>query len=397
VAFDFKTRERHILTKGLLARYVAPGYLVFLRADGAVLAAPFDQDKLKLTGSAVPLFEGVMVKTFGSADIAISATGTLAYVPGLATSGGGNAELVWVNRDGAITPLTPPMAYNPSANLSLSLSPDGSRVAIDVIGAAAPPDIWIKQLPSGALSRLTFQTSYAFRPRWTPDGLSVIYIAVVDSGQQAVWKKKADGSAAPELLWRVPRWGIAEASLSSDGQWLVYRVNGDSANRNVYGVRPGRDTVATPLLTDRFNEEAPALSPDGKWLAYSSNESGRSEIFVRPFPNTAGGRWQVSTTGGSAARWSHSGRELFFEAPSGDLMAAPVTPGPTFASGAPTRLFPLTGGLIASNVVPLYDITPDDRKFLMVRLAAVNQAPGAGQLVVVDNWFTELRAKMGKK
>jgi eukaryotic-like serine/threonine-protein kinase len=397
VAFDFKTRERHILTKGLLARYVAPGYLVFLRADGAVLAAPFDQDKLKLTGPAVPLFEGVMVKTFGSADIAISATGTLTYVPGLVTSGGGNMELVWVSRDGGITPLNPPMTYNPSANLSLNLSPDGSRVAIDVIGVAAPPDIWIKQLPSGPLSRLTFQTSYAFRPRWTPDGLSVIYIAVVDSGGQAVWKKKADGSAAPELLWRVPRWGIAEASLSHDGVWLIYRVNADSGNRNVYGVRPGRDTVATPLLTDRFNEEGPALSPDGKWLAYSSNESGRSEIFVRPFPNTAGGRWQVSTTGGSAARWSHSGRELFFEAPSGDLMAAPVTPGPTFTSGAPVRLFPLGGGLVASNAVPLYDITPDDKKFLMVRLAAVNQAPGAGQLVVVDNWFTELRAKMGKK
>jgi eukaryotic-like serine/threonine-protein kinase len=396
VAFDFKTRERHVLTKGLLARYVAPGYLVFLRADGAVLAAPFDQDKMRLTGSAVPLFEGVMTKPFGSADIAISPTGTLAYVPGLASSGGGVAEMVWVSREGAITPLNPPLTYNPGANLSLNLSPDGTKVAIDVIGTAAP-DIWIKQLPAGPLSRLTFQTQSATRPRWTPDGKSVVYLAVVDSGPGAVWKKKADGSAAPELLWRVPRRGIAEASLSHDGVWLIYRINADSANRDVYGVRPGRDTVATPLLTDRFNEEGPALSPDGKWLAYSSNESGRSEIFVRPFPNTAGGRWQISTTGGLAARWSHSGRELFYEAPSGDMMVAPVTPGPTFVSGAPTRLFPLGGGLIASNIVPLYDLTPDDKNFLMVRLAAVNQAPGAGQLVVVDNWFTELRAKMGKK
>ncbi|HMU61614.1 MAG TPA: protein kinase [Gemmatimonadales bacterium] len=396
VAFDDKTRERHVLTKGLLARYVEPGYLVFLRADGAVLAAPFDQDKLRMTGPAVPLFEGVMTKPFGSADIAISNSGTLAYVPGLVSSGGGVAEIVWVSRDGGITPLDPPLTYNPGANLSLSLSPNGTRVAVDVVGNAAP-DIWVKQLPSGPLTRLTFETQSANRPRWTPDGQSVIYIAVVDSGPPAVWKKKADGSAAAELVWRVPNRPIAEALLSEDGQWLVYRVVGDSGNRDVYAVRPGRDTVPVPLLTDRFNEEGPALSPDGKWLAYSSNESGRSEIFVRPFPNTAGGRWQISTAGGSSALWSHSGRELFFEAPSGDMMVAPITTGTTFASDAPRRLFPLGSGLIGSSIVPLYATTPDDKRFLMVRLAAVNQAPGAGQLVVVDNWFTELQAKMGKK
>ncbi len=395
VAFDFKTRERHILTKGLLARYVAPGYLVFLRADGAVLAAPFDQDNFKLTGSAVPLFEGVMTKGVGSADVAISPTGTLVYVPGLASMSGGVAEMVWVSREGGVTPLNPPLAYNPSTNLALSLSPSGTRVAIDVIGTASL-DIWIKQLPSGALSRLTFGAKAAYRPRWTPDGQSVIYLAVVDSGPSAVWKKKADGSAAAQLLWRVPGRGIAEASLSNDGQWLIYRINADSGNRDVYAVRAGRDTVATPLLTDRFNEDGPALSPDGKWLAYSSNESGRNEIFVRPFPNTAGGRWQISTAGGSAARWAHSGRELFYEAPSGDMMVVPVTPGPTFAPGAPARLFPLSG-LLASNVVPLYDLTPDDKKFLMVRSAAINQAPGAGQLVVVDNWLEELKAKMRPK
>jgi dipeptidyl aminopeptidase/acylaminoacyl peptidase len=170
-----------------------------------------------------------------------------------------------------------------------------------------------------------------------------------------------------------------------------------NGNRDIYAVRPGRDTVATPLLTAPYSESGAALSPDGRWLAYTSNESGQDEIFVRPFPNTGAGRWQVSTRGGSAARWSHSGRELFFEAPSGDLMVVAVTPGATFVPGEPRRLLALGGGLFASTIVPYYDITPDDKRFLMVRLAAVNQAPGAGQLVVVDNWFTELRAKMGKK
>ncbi len=396
VAFDFSTRERHVLAKGLLARYVSPGYLVYLRTDGAVLAAPFDQDHFKLTGPAVPLFEGVMTKPFGSADLAISPGGTLAYVPGLASSAGGIAELVYVTREGGVSPLDPPVTYNPSGNAALSLSPDGGRVAIDMIGAASP-DIWVKQLPSGPLSRLTFDTRTAIRPRWAPDGRSVVYIAATDSASPSVWKKQADGSTAAEQVWRVPGRAIAEAAFSNDGQWLIYRVNVDNANRDLYAVRPGRDTVPTPLLTGPFNEEGAALSPNGKWLAYTSNESGRDEIFVRPFPNTAAGRWQVSTAGGSAARWAHSGRELFYEAASGDMMVVPVTPGPTFAPAAPRRLFSLGSGLITSNTVPMYDLTPDDRRFVTIRLAVVNQAPGAGQMVVVDNWFEELRRKMGAR
>jgi Tol biopolymer transport system component len=138
------------------------------------------------------------------------------------------------------------------------------------------------------------------------------------------------------------------------------------------------------------------VSPDGKWLAYASNETGRSEIFVRPFPNTAGGRWQISTAGGSAARWAHSGRELFSQSPSGDMMVVPVKSGPTFEPGAPARLFTL-GGLWESTEIPLYDLATDDKKFLMLRTATAKQAPGAGSLVVVDNWFTELKAKMGSR
>jgi Tol biopolymer transport system component len=393
VAIDFATRERHVLTKGLLARYMEPGYLVFLRADGAVLAAPFDQARLKLTGPAVPLFEGVMTKPFGSADIALSPTGTLAYVPGLVTNAGGVAELVYVNREGGVTPLNPPVTFNPSANRSLSLSPDGARIALDVVGAASP-DIWVKQLPAGPLSRLSFDGLGSTRPRWTPDGRSVLYISTPDSGPPSVWKKRADGSTAAELVWHVPSLPIAEASLSYDGQWLIYRINQSDGNRDIYAVRPGRDSVPTPLLTGPFQEQGAALSPDGKWLAYTSNESGTDEIFVRPFPNTNAGRWQISTRGGSAARWAHSGRELFFESAAGDFMVVPIAPGPTFAPGEARRLFPLGGALFGSSIVPYYDLTPDDKRFVTARLAAVNQAPGAGQLVVVDNWNEELKAKM---
>ncbi|MFL5520127.1 MAG: hypothetical protein ACJ8B6_04275 [Gemmatimonadales bacterium] len=396
VAYDLASKRRHVLGKGLMARYVAPGYLVFLRSDGAMMAAAFDQDALEFTGPAVPLFEGVMTKSFGSADVAISRTGTLAYVPGVAASSGGVAEVVIVSRDGAITQLKPPLTYNPVANRALNVSPDGRRVALDVLGATAP-DLWVKQLPDGPFSRLTFDTRNAMRPRWTPDGRSLLYIATRDSSPESVWLQKADGSSAAEQLWRVPGRPIAEASLSRDGQWLVYRVVVGSGNRDVYGIRLGRDSVPVPLLTGAFQEQAAALSPDGKWLAYTSNESGRDEIFVRPFPNTSAGRWQVSTTGGSAARWAHSGRELFYEAPAGDMMSVPVTPGATFAPGAPRRLFPYAGGLLGSNVVPYYDLLPDDQHFLMGRMASVNQAPGAGQLVVVEHWLDELKEKMAAR
>jgi len=395
VAFDFKTRQRHVLAKGLVGRYVAPGYLVYVRADGALLAAPFDQDEFALTGPAVPLLEGVMTKAFGASDLAISASGSLAYVPGLASSAGGVAELVYASRAGAATPLDPPVTYNPSGNRAISLSPDGTRLALDVTSGS--PDIWVKQLPSGPLSRLTFEGTGSSRPTWTSDGQSVLYLSQPDTSLASVWKKRADGSAAAERVWAVPGMVIAEATLSADGTWLVYRVNLPDGGRDIYGVRPGRDTVPTPLLTGRFSEQGAALSPDGKWLAYASNESGRFEIFVRPFPNTGSGRWQISTQGGVAARWSRSGRELFFEGVNGDFMAVPISPGATFAPGEPRRLFRLSGSFVQSNVVPFFDVIPGDSGFVMVRLAAVNATPGAGQIVVVDNWFTELRAKMGRK
>ncbi len=391
VAIDLVTRERHLLTKGLMARYVAPGFLVFLRADGAVLAAPFDQDKLALTGPAVPLFEGVMTKPFGSGDLAISRTGTLAYVPGRSSAAGGFAELVFVGRDGAATPLAPPVTYNPSTSIySLSLSPDGSKIALDV-GSGNSVDIWIKQLPAGPLQRLTFTGRFAVRPQWTPDGRSLLYI-VVDSSSPVptVWRRRADGSAPAERVWGVPGRAVIEASLSRDGRWLLYVV-ADSARSAIYGVRLGQDTVPVPLITDPYVQRGAALSPDGRWLAYSSNESGREEVYVRPFPRTNDGKWQISTTGGTAARWARSGHELFFENPAGEMMAVAVTSGRTFAPAEPRRLFPT---FFSSSGVPYYDLTPDDRRFVMARLASINQAPGAGQLVVVDHWTTELFARM---
>ncbi|HET7041400.1 MAG TPA: hypothetical protein VFI13_05260, partial [Gemmatimonadales bacterium] len=326
-AFDLKTRARHFLTKGIIARYVAPGYLLILRADGALLAAPFDQDKLALTGPAVPLLSGVMVKPLGSADFAISPTGTLLYIPGAVNSAVGLAELIQVERDGRATAFTPTITFNPSNNRALSLSPDGHRLALDQLGTASP-DIWVHQLPAGAFSRLTFDSLGATRPQWSADGRDILYIG--GSGNNlSVWRRRADGSAPARLFWHDPHLPVLAFSLSRDEQWLVYRVSNPGTGRDLYAVHLGYDSVATPLLTSNSFEDAPALSPDGHWLAYVSNESGRDEVYIRPFPKVNDGKWQISTTGGQAPRWARDGRELYFQDPATTMMVASIRTTPT--------------------------------------------------------------------
>jgi hypothetical protein len=381
-----------VLIKGLLARYVAPGYLVVLRPDGALIAAPFDPKRLALTGPATPMLEGVMTKPFGSADVAISREGTLVYAPGRANAGGGVGEVVWIGQDGSERSLDPPLVINPSSTFGLSLSPDGTRLALDILGQKST-DIWVKQLPAGPFSRLTFEGAVNIRPSWSADGKSVLYITDRDSGQTSVWTQRADGSAPATRVLRA-RLDVRYAVVSHDGQWLVYHTIGGATGNDIYGIRLGGDTTPVPLLTSRFNEFGPALSPDGKWLAYASDESGQSEVYVRPFPKTGEGRWQISTGGGYAPRWAHSGRELFYQSGNNEMMMAAVTVAPAFSAGQPRRLFDPSNRLWPSNGVPYYDLTPDDKRFLMVRLTGVDQAPGAGQVVVVENWLQELRQKV---
>ena len=391
-AFDLKTRTRHFLIKGIIARYIAPGYLLILRGDGAVLAAPFDQDKLELTGPAVPLFAGVMVKPLGSADITISPTGTLIYLPGTANSLSGFAELVQVDRSGRETPYDPAITFNPSTNRAISLSPDGRQILLDRLGTASP-DIWVHGLPTGPFSRLTFDSVGAIRPQWSADGKDILYVSNT-GGHPGVLRRRADGSAPARLVWRDSRFNLLAFTLSRDEQWLVYRVTAATADRDLYAVHLGHDTVASPLLASSSAEDAPTLSPDGRWLAYVSNESSRNEVYVRPFPNVNDGKWQVSTTGGEAPRWSRDGRQLYFQDPTVAMMAAPIRTVPTFTNGTPTKVFDAGSGIAPSVVVPYYDVTPDGRHFVMVRLASPSQAPGGGQLIVVDNWTTELFERM---
>jgi serine/threonine-protein kinase len=387
---DLPSGQRHPLTRALLGRYVPPGYLAYVRADGVLMATRFRPGDDALQGPSSQLVEGLRTKALGSVDMAISPEGTLLYVPGAAS--GGLAEAVRVSRDGGVTPFQPPLTVSPSVNRGLALSPDGARLALEVFSQQST-DLWVKQLPAGPLSRLTFDGKWNVRPSWTPDGAGLVYISD-RAGVAAVWRQRADGSAPAELLLKRPR-ALWVAGMSRDGRWLVYRENGDSS-RDLYALRLGQDTAPIPLLTSRFNEDAPALSPDGAWLAYVSDESGGPEVYVRPFPRTADARWQVSRAGGLAPRWAHSGRELFYESASGEMMVAPVKTGPTFAADEPRSLFAYANRLVPSALVPYYDLTPDDRDFIMVRFAGTNPDSAAGQIVVVEHWLQDVRAKVAQ-
>jgi len=393
VAVNLETGRRQVLGKGVLARYLAPEYLLMVRADGALLAAGFDRQRLSLTGPAVPILEGIRVKDFGSVDLAVSQEGTLVYGAGEGTAAA-RIEAVWVERDGSVQSLNPPLHLTPAPQRGLALSPDGALLALDVKGDKST-DIWIRQLPSGALSRLTFEGATNMRPSWAPDGRSVIFVS--DRGPAApaaVWRQRADGSQPAEPVRTGTTHDIRAAAMSPVGEWLVYHELSDSG-WDIRAIRPGHDTSSIPLLTRGYSEVAPSLSPDGKWLAYTSDESGREEVYVRPFPRVGDGRWQVSAEGGTAPRWAHSGRELYYQAGGTNaMMAVSVTLAPRFMAGASRKLFDAIPRLYPSNVVPYYDVTPDDRRFIMARLVSTDQKPGPAQLIVVENFREEVRRKL---
>ncbi|HLG06901.1 MAG TPA: protein kinase, partial [Gemmatimonadales bacterium] len=278
--------------------YLPSGHLLHARRDGSVLVAPFDLERLQMTGAGFPVMDGVRI-AFGVADLAVSTwAGTVLHATGSAAESGGWVPM-WVDRKGQATPVDPQWDVAPGANIGLSISPDGARVALNIL-AGGTTDVWIKQLDQGPLSRLTFDGERNFRPMWTPDGRSVTYLSNREDASYDLFQRRADGSdSARKILDLETR--ITEGFWSPDGKWLILRLGGTGGSvgdRDVAAIRPGVDSAPRPLLSDRFDSKVIALSPDGKWLAYESTESGREEVFVRPFPNVDAAKIQVSSTGG---------------------------------------------------------------------------------------------------
>ncbi len=382
---DFGNGRTRVLTKGIFARVAPTGYLIVIKGDHSLWAAPFDLGALKLSGREVPLLKGVNVKNGGASDLSLARSGTLAYVTGETPV----EELVWVARDGSEQAIDPALRGNFG---SVALSPDGSRIALSN-WAESSENLWIYDVARRALSRLTFDGVRNRRPEWSLDGASITYSSD-RAGELTLWRVSADGGAPVPVLPASVHDQAQEATWTPDGALLVFRRGpGGGGSPDLMVFRPGRDSLARPLLTSRFSEFAPHLSPDGRWLAYVSNESGRREVYVRSFPET-GGKWQVSTDGGAEPVWSRSGEELFYRSADGELMSASVRQQPSFAVLSRRALFSASG-YATDEGHALYGVTPDAQHFLMVKV--LKGTPGepdlgarAYQLVLVLNWFQDL-------
>jgi serine/threonine-protein kinase len=387
MAMKLPRGEAHVLMRGVYARYAASGHLLVVTADGKLLAVPFDAGSLSITGPPIAMAEGLEVRQAGfGVDLGLSKAGTLVYTTGVSEA---SRTISWVDRDGRVSPVDTGWKMQ-GVVTAMGLSPDGKSVVV-ALQHEAKGDVWVKQLPAGPFSRITFGDSSQVRPAWSADGRSVVYLLDPGNGGGIPYIRRADGTGTAErLLGTAVQFG--QISQSSDGKWLILRrVVTDPGNGDIFGAHQG-DSALVPLVTGPATEVSPALSPDGRWLAYVSDESGTTEVYVRPFPAVGTARWQASTAGGRQPVWSHSGRELFYINGRNELISAEVRPGPAFSLGKQTVLFTTTGFNL-TGALPTYAITPDDRRFLMVREGT---AAEGSELIVAENWLEELKARTGK-
>jgi serine/threonine-protein kinase len=393
MVLDLETGERRQLMPGLLARYLPTGHVAVLRYDGVVTAVPFDLGALELVGDPVSFFGGIRTRAFGAADLAFSRMGSVAYVPGTTTSASNQTgQPLWVDRrDGSVEPVDSEWTIQRGNGFGLAVSPDGQFVATAELDGTS--DIWVKRLPNGPFSRLTFEGENNAHPVWAPGGRDLVYVSD-RGGRSAVWQQRADGSGSARLLHEAEL-DIFEAAWSPDGEWLTYTtLEFTQLNADIYAIRPGIDSTPRPLVVTEFQEFGATISPDGRWMAYISGVTGNDEVYVRPFPDTDDGQWQVSRAGGTEVQWAHSGTELFYVDGSGDLVAVPVEIGATFSFGQATVLFEGSSNFWRNRNYRSWDLSSDDQRFLTSRTVGLGAGETETLVVLIDHWFEELRAKM---
>jgi serine/threonine-protein kinase len=385
VVQEIRTGERKNLVRNATQpHYAPPGYLVYAQG-GTLLAAPFDPQRLALTGAAVPVEENIMQSpSSGAAQYSFSSTGSLIYVSGGIQ--GSQLRLVWVSRDGAEQPLTAPA----HAYVHPRISPDGRRVAAAIFGEQGT-HIWIYDFGLETLTPLTFEGGGNNFPTWTPDGRRIAFRSNRAGAVNMFWQL-ANGSGGLERLGAGVGNNLQPSSFSPNSQLLAFRDLDAITGSDIWVLRLS-DQKVQPFLRTQFNEGGARFSPDGHWLAYSSDESGRAEIYVQPYPGP-GGKWQISTEGGGEPTWNLNGRELFYRS-GRKMMAVDVMTRPTFSSGKPKMLFEGQYQPTQSNQ-PNYSVSPDGQRFLMLK-PIEQQEQAATQINVVLNWFEELRRKVPLK
>jgi Tol biopolymer transport system component len=372
--------RRNLIPGGAQAHYATSGHLVYAQG-GNLMAVAFDLQRLTATGATVPVVEGVLQsQNNGYAQYSISAGGSLVYVPGGFLSNQAK-RLVWVSRKGAEQPLAAPA----HSYFQPRLSPDGRRLAVATTGQETLA--WLYDLSRETLTRFSIEGSVNQAPVWTPDGKRIAFDSSKEGPLNIYWGL-ADGSGELERLTS-SEYLPAPMSWSPDGQLLAFVEFNPATQHDIWVLRMA-DRKAQPFLRTRFDETEPRFSPDGHWLAYISDESGRYEVYVQPYPGP-GGKWQISKEGGTQPVWNRNGRELFYR--SGDkMMAVDIATQPGFSASTPRMLFE---GVFDREWGPVtdYDVSPDGQRFLMVKPAEREQARPT-QINVVLNWFEELKRRV---
>ena len=367
---------------GTHPRYTSSGHIVYASEGGTLWAVGFDAARLAVTGTPVPVVEGVSLNSTGAALFDISQNGSLVYVQGGAQ--GSALEAVWLDRSGRAERIETVPA---GPLVTPRLSPDGSRVLL-----ARDGDAWVYDLADGRSTRLTTDGLTEYYVAWDPTGARVAYSSTRGGTENNVWVGPVDGSGAPELLVDGDG-GLDVESWSADGRVLLaHQHTADSGEDLVTIPLDGATPEVRPFLANEFSTAGTVFSPDGRYIAYTSDESGREEVYVRPFPGP-GGQVTASVGGGREPAWGRNG-ELFYRTVGGDrMMAVAVQVEPALRLSAPVELF---RGEFLRDAPPVrqYDVTADGQRFLMLRRPAGTGSEGDAarpKIVLVENFFEELK------
>jgi eukaryotic-like serine/threonine-protein kinase len=375
---------RRVLASSAAAVY-ASGHLLFV-SEGVLVAQPFDETRGTLSGAPIAIARGVGPNDgWGRSAFSLSASGVLAHRAGTVVP----RQLVWLDRAGTVWGTVGPVDEN--TPLSHSLSLDGRRI-VTTRSVQGNADLWIMDVDRGVFTRFTFDPASDISPLWSADGTQVVFRSS-RLGVSDLFIKPASGVSEEQPLLVTPE-GKMPVDWSRDGRFLMFVVDSPKTSADLWVLPMMGDRKPFPVLDTRFRESEGQFSPNGRWISYTSNESSRNEVYIRTFPD-AGGKWQVSTTGGTSSRWSPDGRELFYLSPDRRLMSARIEVAPDGRSikpGEPVPLFtmptgPALGGGTYSRAN--YSVGPDGR--FLINIDA--EKPLMSPITVVLNWQSALAAR----